>query len=66
MQSLDDGSWLGGGLSEIVAIDARNATAISLVSYSTSGTNTVRILVVLFSKPLAEQYIVAHILRGEK
>lgn len=43
-QFLDDGTWNGGGLSEIVAVDAKNATPISMVSYSANGTNTVRTL----------------------
>lgn len=38
---LDDGTWSGGDVSEIVAVDAKNATPISMVSYSVNGTNTV-------------------------
>ena len=37
-----DGTWQGGTVSEIVAVNAKNATPISAVSYSMNGTNTVR------------------------
>lgn len=38
---MEDGTWSGGDVSEIVAVDAKNATPISMVSYSVNGTNTV-------------------------
>ena len=42
-QLQSDGTWQGGSISEVVATDAKNATPISAVSYSTNGTNTVRL-----------------------
>lgn len=63
-QFLDDGTWSGGGLSEIVAVDAKNATPISMVSYSANGTNTVRTLCSQsFTIPISLPVdIVAHVL----
>ena len=35
-----EGDWLGGSVSEIVAVDAKNSTPLSAVSYSIQGQNT--------------------------
>jgi len=34
------GSWLGGSVSEVVAVDAKNNTPLSAVSYALNGTST--------------------------
>lgn len=39
-QLSNEGTWLGGSVSEVVAVDAKNSTPLSAVSYSINGTNT--------------------------
>lgn len=42
MQLMDDGSWQGGDLTNVVATDAKNATPISAVAYAVDKKSTVR------------------------
>ena len=40
VQLSSSGQWLGGSVSEVVAVDAKNSTPLSAVSYSVIGQNT--------------------------
>ncbi|GAB7355291.1 hypothetical protein MBLNU459_g5829t1 [Dothideomycetes sp. NU459] len=37
-QTLTDGNWIGGSISEVVTVDAKNSTPLSAVAYTLNGT----------------------------
>ena len=39
VQLSEEGEWLGGSSSEVVAVDAKNNTPLSAVAYSVAGVN---------------------------
>ena len=74
IQLTPDGQWIGGGASEVIASDAKNATPISAVAYSLNDTSVVsppfnRSESSFFSFSLANKLIpisVAHLLHFQR
>lgn len=60
MQLMNDGSWVGGDDTNIVATDAKNATPISAVAYAMDGKATVSEIPLSLTFILTD--IVAHLL----
>lgn len=44
IQLTPQGEWIGGGKSETIVTDAKNATPISIVSYALNGTAQVSLI----------------------
>ena len=61
-QLTSNGDWEGGDVTQIVAVDAKNATPIAAVAYARNDTAAVSLLRCIESKIFTNAGIVAHIL----